>query len=170
MIIHIRYRPRTVGARFVHPIDPMPRTAILASGFLETKMARVFPQGWDALVARFKPTSIAGPIERLRQIAREGVRLDHAVIVLTYPGESGLSHADRDMLWRDLGVPVFEQYLDRKNRLLAMECDAHSGMHVVAGCAGLELESDPCACGNRAPRLSGGVRGARIEELAELLA
>jgi hypothetical protein len=64
-------------------------------------------------------------------------------------------------------VPIFEQYLSPKNRLLASECDAHQGLHVVSGCEGFRLEHDTCACGNPAPRL---IRGSRIEELAGLLA
>jgi hypothetical protein len=71
------------------------------------------------------------------------------------------------LLWRSFGVPVFEEHLSQNNELLAMECDAHSGLHVVAGCAGRRLESERCACGNRSPRIS---RGARVDELVELLA
>lgn len=159
-----------MDAPFVHPIDPAPRTAILAPGFQEAKNARVFAQGWNERAARFQPTAVAGPIGQLRRLANAAVRLEHAVIALTYPDDPGLSPEDREMLWRELGVPVFEQYLDRKNRLLAMECDAHAGMHVVSGCADLDVESEACACGSRAPRLSKGARGARIEELAGLLA
>jgi hypothetical protein len=170
MIIHIRYRPRRVGARFVHPIDPAPRTAILAPGFRETRMVRVFSRGWDERAARFQPTSVAGPIEQLRRLLATRICLEHAVIVLTRQGDPSLSQSDRELLWRALGVPVFEQYIDRKNQLLAMDCDAHSGMHVVSGCAGLGVESDACVCGNRTPRLSRGGRGARIDELAGLLA
>jgi len=170
MLIRIRYRPRGAGARFVHPIDPEPRTAILVPGFQETKMVRVFAQGWDDRAARFQPTSVAGTMDQLRQVAEAGVELSHAVIAFTYPDEPGLSRSDRDLLWQGLGVPIFEQYLDRNNKLLAMECDAHAGMHVVAGCEGLDVESEVCACGNRAPRLMRGVRGVRIEELAALLA
>jgi len=156
--------------RFVHPIDPVPRTAVLAPGFQAIRMVRVFAQGWDDRAARFQPTAVAGPIEQLRRLLTAGVRLEHAVIALTYQDDPVLSHSERELLWRALGVPVFEQYLDRKNRLLAMECDAHSGMHVVSGCAGLDLESEVCPCGNRAPRISWGVQGARIDELAGLLA
>jgi len=170
MIVHIRYRPRNVDARFVHPIDPVPRTAILTAGFQETRVVRVFSRGWDDRATRFRATSIAGSIEQLRRILTAGIRLEHAVIALTYPGDPALSQSDREALWRALGVPVFEQYLDRKNRLLAMECDVHSGLHVVSGCAGLEVEPEACACGNRAPRLSRGLRGTRLDELAGLLA
>jgi hypothetical protein len=164
MIVKIR-RPHT-GASFLHPLDPEPRTAILARGFQETKNVRVFPRGWNDSAARFEPSSVAGPAEQVRKLAASAVRLENSLIVFTYEGRSGLSHEDREMFWNAFGVPVFEQYLGPHNELLAMECDAHSGLHVVRGCDDLHQERDVCACGNQAPRLS---RVARIEELAELL-
>jgi len=130
-------------------------------------MARVFRRGWDDRTARYKPACIAGPIDELLRLASQGLRLEHSVIAFTYEGEGGLSNEDREALWNGFGVPVFEQYLDRQNRLLATECDAHSGLHVVAGCSDYALDTEVCGCGNRSPRLS---RGSRVEELVELLA
>ncbi len=167
MHLTIRIRRPHTGARFVHPLDPEPRTAILAGGFEESKLVRVFPQGWSEQAARFHPTSLAGPVEQLRRAARAGAELEHAVIVFTREGDSGLSQSDREWLWDAFGVPVFEQHLGPRNQLLAMECDAHCGLHVVTACADLDLDYDPCACGNAAPRLT---RGARIDELVALLA
>ena len=148
-------------------MDPAPRTAILAPGFQADRAIRVFPRGWDEQAARFEPQSIAAPLEELHRLADQNLRLEHAVIALTYEGEGGLSSADRDLFWRAFGVPVFEQYLDRNNQLLAMECDAHSGLHVLRGCESLALDREPCACGDRTPRIS---RGSRVEELVALLA
>jgi hypothetical protein len=165
MVVRIR-RP-SKGALFIHPIDPAPRTAILVPGFRETRLVRMFPQGWDDRARRFDPASIAGTLEQLRRLARDAWPLEQAVIVFTYTGEPGISPTDRDLLWKGFGVPVFEQYLSPKNRLLATECDAHSGLHVISGCEEFPLECDVCACGNRAPRLT---RGSRIDELAGLLA
>jgi len=165
MIVRIR-RPY-IGSSFIHPMDSEPRTAVLAPGFQETKTVRVFPYGWNERAERFCPTSIAGPAEQLRKLALRNIRLEHAVIAFTYEGESGLSHQDREMFWSAFGVPVFEQYLGAGNELLATECDAHSGLHVVTGCDHLPVEREVCACGSMTPRLS---RTARIEELAELLA
>lgn len=166
MIIRVR-RPYT-GASFIHPMNPEPpRTAILMRGFQETKMVRVFPHGWDQRAERFQPDSIAGSREQLRKLARRTVHVDHSVIAFSFEGESGLSHSDRELFWKAFGVPVFEQFLGSRNELLAMECDAHAGLHVVSGCADLSLDREVCACGNRSPRLA---RTARIEELAELLA
>jgi hypothetical protein len=89
------------------------------------------------------------------------------VVVFTYAGCAVLSPLGREALWKAFGVPVFEQYLNSKNKLPATECDAHSGLHVVSGCEGFRLEHDICACGNPAPRL---MRESRLEELAGLLA
>jgi hypothetical protein len=167
MTIRIRFHRHASGARFVHPMNPVPRTAVLSSGFEATKMVRVFPRGWDEHAVRFQPTSIAAPLDQLRNLVHAGLRLEHAVIAFSYEGQAGLSPADRDLFWQAFGVPVFEQVLGRNNELLAMECDAHSGLHVVSGCSGLHLESEPCACGDRTPRLA---CGSRVEELVELLA
>lgn len=166
MVIRIR-RPYT-GARFIHPLNPEPpRTAIFMRGFEETRSVRVFPAGWNDRAERFRPTSIAGSVEQLRELARTPLPLEHAVIAFTFEGDSGLSHSDRELFWSAFGVPVFEQYLGPGRELWASECDAHAGLHVVAGCEDLRLDREICACGNRAPRLS---RTARIEQLAELLA
>ena len=167
MIVRIKLRRRKEGARFVHPMDPMPRTAILAPGFRETKLARVFPTGWNEAANRFQPTSIAGPPEQLRRLARQGVRPQHSVIALTYDGQEALTPADRELFWKTFGVPVFEQLLSAGNELIAMECDAHDGLHLVGDFQHLKAGRSTCACGNPAPRMA---RQRRIEELAELLA
>ena len=167
MIVRIRYSPAGAGARFMHPMDPAPRTVILAPGFRPTKAARVFPDGWSAKAARFHPTSIAGTVEQLATANQTALRLEHAVVVFTYDVECGLSTHDRELFWRSFGVPVFEQFLGPKNELLATECDAHSGLHVMRACPNQSLDSEKCGCGNPAPRLA---RGARIDELVELLA
>lgn len=164
MRVIIRRRP--IGAAFIHPIDPPPRTAVLAAGFRDSKLTRVFPHGWNERAARFSPASVAGPLERLLRVMDAGWPVEHSVIVFTRPGEAGLSGSDRESLWQAFGVPAFEQYLGLKSKLLATECDAHAGLHVVNDYEDLELEYDVCACGNRAPRLA---RGLRIDELAALL-
>jgi len=164
--MRITFRRRPAGAAFVHPIDPAPRTAVLATGFRETKLTRVFPEGWNERAARFSPASVAGPWVQVLQVARAGGRVEHSIVVFTYPGEPGLSALERESLWNAFGVPVFEQYLGPKSELLATECDAHAGLHVVNGYEELDLEHDVCSCGNRAPRLT---RGSRIDELAALL-
>jgi hypothetical protein len=164
MVVRIR-RP-SKGARFIHPVDPAPRTAVLAAGFQETKLARVFPLGWNGRAARFSRASVAGPLEQMLRVARAGWRVEHSIVVFTYVGEPGLSAREREAFWKAFEVPVFEQCLGPNRELLATECDAHAGLHVVNGYEDLDLEHDVCPCGNRAPRLT---RSARIDELAALL-
>lgn len=161
----LNLRRRASGALFIHPMNPTPRTAILAPGFQESKLVRVFPGGWNEEAAQFEPSSIAGPVEQLRRLTNLDLRLRHAVIVFTCGGEAGLSDDDRDLFWDAFGVPVFEQYLGRANALLAVECDAHTGLHLVGDFESLKRDRNACACGSPNPRLP---KRARIE-LAELL-
>ncbi len=167
MIIRIKLQRRKAGAQFVHPMNPMPRTAILAPGFRDTKLTRVFPAGWNDSAARFQPSSIAGTPDQLRVIARQGMRLQHSVVAFSYDGQPGLTAADRNMFWKAFGVPVFEQLLSAGNELLAMECDAHDGMHLIGNFENMKAGKSLCPCGNPAPRLA---RPRRVEELVEMLA
>jgi len=161
------FRRRETGTKFVHPVQPAPRTAVLAPGFQGSRLVRVFASGWTADAARFAPSSIAGPLEELRKVAELGFELRHSVVVLTSNDDATLSDADREFLWSAFGVPVFEQQLGPDNELLAAECDAHSGMHLVGDFPTLRRDKNTCACGNPAPRLP---RRARINELTDLLA
>lgn len=164
--MHLKIRRRVSGATFIHPMDPIPRTAILAPGFQETKLVRVFPDGWTEEVARFYPSCIAAPPEQLRRLANRRIELSHSVIAMTYQDQAGLSEDDRDLFWNSFGVPVFEQRLGQGNELLAMECEAHAGLHVTSGFEDPHLDRNSCACGNPAPRF----QRRRIDDLADMLA
>ncbi len=144
-------RKRLAG--LVHPLTPAPKTAILGSGFAETRVIRLFPNGWNEEVERFRPTALAGSWEILRPLTLRGIELEHAVIVLHHDPETLLMESERDLLWDAFGVPIFEQLLGPDNRAIAMECDAHNGLHVLKEIAGTELERSACACGSREPRL-----------------
>jgi hypothetical protein len=166
MILRLHLQRRKDGARFIHPMDPMPRTAILAPGFQETKLTRVFPAGWSEAADRFHPTSIAGPPDQLRRLAREGILPRHSVVAFSYDGQEGLTISDRELFWKTFGVPVFEQLLSPGNELIAMECDVHDGLHIMGDFKDVKAGTSMCPCGNPAPRLE---RPRRIDELAELL-
>jgi hypothetical protein len=56
-------------------------------------------------------------------------------------------------------VPVFEQIIAHDCKLLAAECEAHDGLHVLAAldramASGI-IEESPCACGLTSPRWTG---------------
>ncbi len=96
--------------------------------------------------------------------------LTHAVLVLARAGDDLLSVEQRRQLWRAFRVPVFEQIIGANGALLAAECEAHAGLHIVSRelespkleAPGWSIESGPCGCGRNTPRIVG--RG-RIEEI-----
>lgn len=109
---------------------------------------------------------LAGSAPALLQLARwlearqRIVPLLHAVVVSTGAELGSLSESGRDLLWRVFQAPVFERLLDRNGRVLAIECDAHQGLHVLLeqplpeGFAAV-VDITPCGCGKTTPRLMG---------------
>ena len=139
--------PHAAAAAFVHPLDPPPRTAVLAPRFRSTRTSRVFPNGWDNKVAKFAPAAIAGAFDQLLAAADAGLQLTHAVVCLTWDTKNLLSDDQRDFLWEAFGVPVFEQILGPGNTLLANECDAHAGLHITPAYKAPMTGIARCDCG-----------------------
>ena len=161
---------------FRYPIDPAPRTAVLAACFRQPRLrpnypVRVFPQGWSEEVSAFSPAAVAAPREQLFGLAaaaRPPV-FTHAVIAFESPGDPMLSVAERQRLWRAFRVPVFEQIIGPDGELLAAECEAHDGLHIESpGFAwhGYQLEMAPCACGRKTPRLTPAESVERVRSAA----
>src|SRR6266567_1406092 len=98
------FRSYAAAAAFVHPLDPPPRTAVLAPRFRSTRTIRVFPNGWDSEVAEFAPGAIAGAFDQLLAAADAGLPLTHAAICLTWDTNNLLTDAQRDFLWQAFGV------------------------------------------------------------------
>jgi hypothetical protein len=126
-------------------------------GFRETRLVRVFPQGWNERVRRFQPGSVAGPLEQLRSLAREEWPLEQAVIVFTYAGGPGISPLDREALWKAFGVPVFEQYLGPQT-----DCWPPSATR-TRDCTWCRLRRIPTRARRLSLRQSGAAPDARIE-------
>jgi hypothetical protein len=144
---------------FVYPAGQAPRTAVLRTDLRVTRPAKCFETGDDGVrerLARFEPCSLAGSFEKLLAAGR-GLRLRNAVIVFTEASSPVLTEAQRDLLWRLFEVPVFEQVLAADGRLMATECEAHSGLHLVWGTSEAMLAGCitrvPCGCGLATPRL-----------------
>ncbi|MGI8746377.1 MAG: hypothetical protein ACR2NN_28120 [Bryobacteraceae bacterium] len=160
---------KQIGAVFVHPLDPAPKTVMLAAGFQSTRAIRAFPEGWSDETARLCPCALAAPMKELRRLARAGIELRHAVIVLTRGAESCLAEEERELLWRAFGVPVFEQCLGAGNKLLAAECEAHDGLHVMSGPHDQLLETAVCGCGSSIPRLMRMPQALDLERMYALV-
>jgi hypothetical protein len=151
---------RLAPVEYRSPLQPPLKTAILSDGFRENRRVRAFPRGWNEEAARFRPAVIAGDISELLRLAENWnpawERPTHALVVFTPAGAPPLNDSARDTLWNSFGLPVFEYLLDQDCRLLAAECDAHQGLHLLDNSAahpGWDLSSEPCSCANPAPRL-----------------
>ena len=143
---------------FEYPSAGNPRVAVLLPGFRETRQVRYFDRLDNEAALRFAPEVLAGTAIQLRRIATKNrpTTVRNAVVVFTRESDPGLTEYDRDMFWDIFGVPAFEQYLSRRNRLLASECDAHEGLHIRTSSARREgwiVDPAPCACGDTRPRL-----------------
>jgi hypothetical protein len=132
-------RARRRRPRKVHwPAGPAQSIAVLLPGFEQAAGVRPSRCGWTWLARRFRPTSVAAPVNRLRELAGAVLAgeipappLDHLVIAFTGVRHGLLSEEDRDLFWRAYRVPVFEQLLGLGGELLAWECEAHAGLHLV---------------------------------------
>lgn len=161
------FRRRTGGsADFVYPFGEPPRTAVLDAGFRLSKNLRyVDPHGKDvhAKLKKLKPKAIAGSFEDLSSVWTRGYRFFaenqlHAVVVFSESGDELMSERRRDQLWRVFQAPIFEQLLLPDRTVLAAECEAHVGLHLLATPADLYLkkvkfEGKLCECGKESPRL-----------------
>jgi hypothetical protein len=122
---------------------------------------------------------MAASIERGQQKMHA---LKHFVVSFTGGDLGELREEDREPFWRVFQVPVFEQRVGFDGRVVAYECEAHEGLHIVPERAAFEetaesellitsltdlrfptlrvgtrmarsIEHECCGCGNAAPRL-----------------
>jgi len=169
----LRLRRKSV---FRYPLDPVPRTAVLAACFRQPRFRpnypiQVFPEGWSAEVSAFAPAAIAAPREQLLSLAASDQPpiLTHSLIALEHRGDPLLAMAERAELWRAFRVPVFEQIIEANGELLAAECEAHDGLHIEApglNWDGYRLELSVCGCGRKTPRLTAVEAMERVRSAA----
>ncbi|MFN0165953.1 MAG: hypothetical protein ACKV22_05925 [Bryobacteraceae bacterium] len=137
-----------IPARFFFPAGAQPRTAVVLSRrkrwFEESKLISLFEPASLETIQRFQPEAIGAPTAFLIFLARmidsgdfpSFPRLRRGVVAFSgltprREGPAFLAATDRDLLWQVFRVPVFEQYLGFDGRLVAWECEAHDGLHVV---------------------------------------
>jgi len=176
---------------FRSPLEHTPKTAILMAGFQPASGIRVMAQNWSKGLKRFGASALAAPVGVLRSLAtaietgeQEPPLLRHFVVSFTGGEQGELGEDDRERFWRVFQVPVFEQRLGFDGRVIAYECEAHDGLHIVPERAALEetahsellltsltdlrrptlrvgtrlggsIQHDCCDCGNAAARLMG---------------
>jgi hypothetical protein len=139
-------------ARFVYPIPPAPRTAVLSAAFRSRGAVRVFED--LAGVPAFLPQAVAGTLAQVESLAGV-VNLTHAVVVFHGESDPRLTDAELDRLWLAFHVPVFEQIVASDGTLCAWECEAHQGLHLAPGFdpGSRAVDATPCACGRSSARL-----------------
>jgi phenylacetate-coenzyme A ligase PaaK-like adenylate-forming protein len=107
-------------------------------GFQQTKNVKVLRPDW-MLLTRFRPEALAASVGVLRMLAKATDNgrgrlpsLQCAMIAFTGSWSGGLlQEADRELFWRVFQVPVFEQHLGPDGRVVAWECEAHRGLHLL---------------------------------------
>jgi hypothetical protein len=116
------------------------------------------------------------------------LRPDVAVVVFSGMDAGVLTEEQRDQIWNYYQVPLFEQLVGTDGKVIAAECEVHSGLHISPLAAILEcvdeevlvtsltdtehpavrvlsgltghIETSPCECGRVEPRLIGLGRSA----------
>jgi hypothetical protein len=134
--------------KFVHPISGALRAAVLVPLFREGRRVVYSKEQDRERLARWNPQVIAGYFTQLINLEAQPT---HALVVLTHPGQS-LSATDRDQLWNRFRVPVFQQIVDERGRLIAYECEAHDALHVASAMAHElgTIRDGMCPCGKAA--------------------
>ena len=134
------------------PAPGAERIATLVPAFRPALSLRHFrPDQWTELAA-WQPSLLVGRLEQLEVVR---VQPTHAIVVLTAPGYP-LDEAAREGLWRRFEVPVFEQMTDGRGHVIAAECEAHDGLHLLCKPSEAplgEIRSAPCECGRKGARV-----------------
>jgi len=197
--------PAASPRRLWSPIATRLRAAILAPDFIESDSVRVFDPDRPQDTRRFEPDLIAAPLSILirwaraeGRLARSLPRVQRAIIAFTGTGDGALPESTRELLWRTFEVPVFEQRLGADGSILAWECEAHDGLHLIeqnlvleqglnrelimtsltdrrypmlrliAAVAGT-IDTEPCGCGRPGLRLT-GLSDAQAERSSKAVA
>lgn len=112
-------------------------------------------KNWMEAVRAFRPQAIAGTFAQMESLTRIGT-LTHAIVILSTEAGPRLTSEQRDFLWRTFRVPAFEQIVAPDGTLLAAECEAHDGLHIVSPlltAPAADIDQSPCPCGRPGTRL-----------------
>jgi hypothetical protein len=148
------------------------------------------PLSWPAKTAIFTPIFrpvpdvatpdlLVMPLNAALELTLGSAGTASAVVVVTSVADAPLADHHRDLLWRSLGLPVFEQLTAWDGTVIARECEIHDGLHVAPEAIaeveageliltqlkadgavlrartgfGAEITSALCECGKQTPRL-----------------
>jgi hypothetical protein len=131
------------AARFFYPLEHIPRVAVVGRAVQRQRQVRTFAAHQRKEVLQYAPQALAAPVQLLRDWAchDETLTLSHSIIAYSTFADP-VTKEDRDLFWRVFQVPVFEQRISESGALIAWECQAHNGLHLVRG-----VSPHLCACG-----------------------
>lgn len=179
-----------------YPLPGTPRVAVIGETVRTSPSWRIsrvrnFRHFTDLRLKDFAPQVVAAPIDTLRAMAQEALEgglelpsVNRCIVAFTGIVQGSLRAQDRDLLWRAFQVPVFEQFRGFAGEVLAEECEAHAGLHILeerllpeisatgellvsflanprmplfrlATGMAARMEKAPCACGRPGARLVG---------------
>jgi hypothetical protein len=150
-----------------YPVRPCPQVAVLGvtmRGYAALDEAEgavmSFPVWSVAALERSGAEALAGNWEEFLEVMRlrrsghlRLERLEYPLVLFTSP-ERLMDERQAEILWREFGLPVFEQVRDADGRLVAWECVAREGLHMRegAGLRGRRAEG-MCGCGETGVRI-----------------
>jgi hypothetical protein len=124
------------------PLELPGPIALLDEGFEAERNMREFRSTDIESARHYRPRTLVVPLGTAISIADRKMRglldfpsLDAAMVVLTRLDDSPLAWHHRDLLWRAMGVPVFEQMRGWDGTVIAWECEVHDGLHIVESAA-----------------------------------
>ncbi len=134
--------------KFRNPLSYPARTAVLRYRF-SGHQVRTFSVLESTALSAFRPVILVGEIVDLRVIKPVFDALRTVVVLSREP----MALLDRNWLWERFQVPSFEQLVNSRFRVVAEECEAHSGLHVLDASAPGLRTSVECECGRTEPRI-----------------
>lgn len=133
--------------KFRNPLPYPARTAVLGYR-LSGNQVRTFRVADSDAIQAFRPALLVGDLADLYNTVPPADL--KAVVILS---NNFMTATDRDRLWGRFQVPAFEQLVDHRLRVLAEECEAHCGLHVLDPSVSGLRTSVECECGRTEPRI-----------------
>jgi len=162
------FRPMRTEARqypdLGYPLLPVPRMAVLGLKVQPEPGIHCLLNWTPSDLARVRPLALAARFrdyERVARWMRQGAlalpELQFPLLVLSGQRVGALTVAQHDALWAWFGLPCFEQIRGVDGGLLAQECEARDGFHLVGHASpedvGGSLVCEACECGQASARV-----------------
>ena len=98
--------------------------------------------------------AIVGTYAELLSASARGASASHSIFPVQTSIHSALTDFERDTLWELFEVPAYVVVVNGEGRVLAFECEAQEGLHLLETFTVTEtLETSACECGRTEPRL-----------------